>query len=116
MKKITLLFLFGLLNIALTIAQPVADFTMSSSSICELGDSILVTDISTGSPISRMWSVLPSGGVVITNATATSTYITFNNAGTFSVKLDVTDGAVTDSKSMLIRVNALPPRPDICMV
>lgn len=116
MKKITLLFLFGIFNISLVISQPIANFNMSASSICGLGYSIVVTDVSTGFPTSWLWSVTPSGGVVITDNIAANTSITFNNAGMFSIKLVVTNILGTDSISKIVNVYDLPVTPSICMV
>ena len=91
-------------------AVPIAAFSSDVTS----GDvplTVQFTDQSTGSPASWAWDFENDGTVDSTQQSPSHTYGT---AGTFSVKLTVTNGAGSDSetKAGLITVNASPTPPE----
>ena len=58
--------------------------------------------------LTYQWSG-PSG-VTFSNAAALATMVTFGSAGSFSLTLTVTDGALTASDGVNVTVNSLPPQ------
>ncbi|MGQ9863745.1 MAG: PKD domain-containing protein [Bacteroidia bacterium] len=94
--------------ITVTSCPPVAKFSMNVNAVCALSPtpptgaptSVTLTDISDlryQSFVSRTWTITPSTGVSISpSATASPVTITFNNPGTYSVQLTVTNTDGTD--------------------
>ncbi len=91
------------LDVQLYNGMPVADFT-ASDTLIEEDDSIIYTDNSFGSPVSRLW--IFEGGSPETS-TDTNPSIKYENKGTFDVTLIVTNGIGTDTlvKDDYITVN-----------
>jgi len=91
-------------------AAPVADFTASDTNPCE-GISIDLTDQSTETPTSWLWTATPSAGAVFTPSnTAQNPSITFANAGDYTISLEATNatGADTETKTDFITVIGVP--------
>ncbi len=65
---------------------PVSSFSVTSAPKC-VGSAVPFTDLSTNTPNAWSWSVLPSAGVVITNANSQNPTITFPNPGNYTVTL-----------------------------
>jgi PKD repeat protein len=90
-------------------ALPSADYTMSSSTICE-GESITFTDITTNNPFSWLWS-FPGGSPASSNVQ--NPVVTYNTAGSFNVTLTATNLNGNDFKSVNNQVTVLAaPKPD----
>ena len=85
---------------------PTAGFTVNDTSICA-GSSVTFTDQSAGSPTGRRWYF--SGGTPDTS-TAPDPVITYQQAGTYPVKLVVSNSTGTDSltKAGLVAVDPPP--------
>jgi PKD repeat protein len=62
------------------------------------GDSVLFTDLSTGSPVSWNWSF--PGGTPDTSALQHPGYVVYNAPGSYNVTLVVSDGISTDTLTM----------------
>ena len=93
-------------------AAPVAQFQVSESEVCPDVTTNL-TDQSTNTPTSWIWSASPSTGVVFSPSnTAQNPSISFSNAGTYDISLVVSNsgGTDTETKSKIISVidQALP--------
>jgi PKD repeat protein len=71
---------------------PVADFSGSSTNICE-GSTTSFTDLSTNSPTSWSWTF--TGGTP-SSSTAQNPTITYNTAGTYDVTLTATNASGSD--------------------
>jgi PKD repeat protein len=91
------------LDVQLYNGMPVADFT-ASDTLIEEDDSIIFTDNSFGSPLSRLW--IFEGGSPETS-TDTNPSIKYENNGTFDVTLIVSNGIGADTlvKDDYITVN-----------
>lgn len=83
-----------------------ATFTMQPS-IC-VGGSLTVT-ANTGTYVvsGYTWTSIP-GGVLFATPNASTTVVTFTNAGPYSVSLTAVSGGTTASYNQMITVNALP--------
>lgn len=79
---------------------PTANFTSSSSSVCE-GDAVNFTDASTGVPTSWDWDFGDGG----TSTTQSPSYV-FNTAGTYTVTMTATNTAGSDSYTTTVVVAA----------
>ena len=88
---------------------PVADFSASSTTICE-GDMVTFTNLSSGAPTSYSWS-FPGGSPV--SSTATDPVVTYSTPGTYQVELTATNtaGSDTETKTGYIVVNGIPSAP-----
>lgn len=87
---------------------PVTNFSVSSTVVCS-GDSILCTDLSTNAANGWAWSVTPSAGVVITNASSQNPKINFNTAGTYTVSLTASN--VAGPGNGFVQVVSVDPPP-----
>ncbi|KUK09960.1 MAG: PKD domain containing protein, partial [Clostridia bacterium 41_269] len=91
---------------------PVADFDMPSSA--EVGESVRITDQSydrDGKIVNWKWEVSPSTYSGTLSGSSGGT-LTFNQAGTYTIKLTVTDDdGATDSESKKIYVGKSEPEP-----
>ncbi|HIO72030.1 MAG TPA: PKD domain-containing protein [Flavobacteriales bacterium] len=87
-------------------SAPVADFTSSSTSICE-GATVSFTDQSTNTPTSWSWTF--AGGSP-GSSTAQNPSVTYNTAGNYAVTLTATNSSGSDTKTLTtyITVNASP--------
>ena len=92
------------------VPAPVADFVASNTSI-QTGQSITFTDLSTGTPTLWQWAF--EGGSPSTFEGQNPPAITYNSAGTFDVKLTVTNegGSDVEQKVNYITVTTTPPPP-----
>ena len=75
-----------------------ADFSGSPLTVC-VGESVLFTDASTGSPTSWDWTF--SGGSPGTYSGQTPPAITYNVAGTYDVSLTVSDGTTNNTEAKI---------------
>ncbi|WP_417600981.1 PKD domain-containing protein [Owenweeksia hongkongensis] len=77
---------------------PVADFGISTSTPCT-GQTATLSDSSTGNPTSWAWTITPSTFSYGTGSSASSQNpeVTFNTAGTYSIKLVVSNANGIDS-------------------
>lgn len=75
------------------LAKPVVDFVANSTSVA-LGSSIVFNDLTTGIPTSWNWTF--EGGTPASSTNKIQT-VTYNNAGTYSVKLVAKNELGTDS-------------------
>jgi PKD repeat protein len=119
MKKVILLYFFAFLSHLSSKAQfVIADFTASSTNICT-GQSVTFTNTSTAgggaNPINSWSWNFDFGGlggaVPSTASTAGPHTVTFNNAGTYLVRLTVSNGNETDTRNMAINVSVGNPVP-----
>ena len=62
-----------------------------------------------GSTLSVLWSVASGGAVMFANATALSTTATFGQAGTYTLRLTATDGALAAVDELTVIVQPEPP-------
>jgi len=87
-------------------AKPIAYFKGSPTTVCT-GASVAFTDTSHNSPTSWKWTF--TGGTPATSTSQNPT-IVYNTAGSYAVKLVVTNGSGSDSltKASYITVNATP--------
>jgi len=74
-----------------------ANFIANNTSI-EIGEQVIFTDLSTGSPTSWEWTFV--GGVPATHSGQTPPTIQYDNEGTYDVTLIVSDGTDTDTTTM----------------
>lgn len=80
-----------------------ADFTVSPSSVC-VGDTITLSDISLGNPISYLWV-----GQGVTGDTATEVSVTFNTGGIYDYTLYITSAICPpDSLTKQVFVHEYP--------
>ncbi len=86
--------------------RPVAKFGADKTTICA-GESVTFTDSSTNSPTALVWTF--QGGSPL-SSNASSPVVTFNTAGSYSVKLRATNANGSDSltKTAFIQVTAAP--------
>ncbi|HTN46155.1 MAG TPA: PKD domain-containing protein [Flavipsychrobacter sp.] len=105
MKRIIRAFLsfIALLYAVSIIAQPVANFTVSTKSGCAPLVGVLFTDASTGNPTSWSWTFSPGSP-----ATGTAITRNFITPGTYIVTLTVSNANGTSSKSDTITVYPNP--------
>jgi PKD repeat protein len=82
---------------------PTANFNMATSACA--GETVSCTNTSTNNPTTFLWTC--TGGTP-TSASTTNASFTFNNAGTYTVKLKVSNASGTDSITKSITVNAKP--------
>jgi len=85
---------------------PVADFSVSDSTICE-GTCVTFTDLSTNLPTSWNWTF--PGGMPATSIQQ-NPVVCYNVAGTYNVTLIATNGNGSDTitKTLFVTVNSLP--------
>ena len=83
---------------------PRADFSASKTSICA-GDTVYFTDKSTGNVNAWQWTF---SGAITSGSTQRNPMAVFNNPGTFSVTLRALSGALSDTKTINIKVNDFP--------
>ena len=90
-----------------------ANFSASQTETCS-GDSILFTSTSTGNNLSYSWYF--EGGNPSTSS-AVNPVIKYNNAGSFGVKLTISNGVIADSvtRPNYITVDQTPPAPVISL-
>lgn len=84
--------------------KPTAKFTLSKSNICA-GESILFSSVSDNYPTQFKWTF--PGGTPSTSV-KNAENVVFNTAGTYTVKLLVTNTAGTDSTTNTVTVSANP--------
>jgi PKD repeat protein len=84
--------------------KPVASFTKDKNSVC-LGDTVFYTNTSQGNFNSVKWDF--SGGHISTS-TASNPYVIYDSIGTFSTKLTVSNGSVSDDITSIITVRENP--------
>lgn len=77
---------------------PVADFGISNATPCT-GQTVILSDSSTGNPTSWAWTITPStfSFGVGSSASSQNPEVTFNTAGTYSIKLVVSNANGMDS-------------------
>lgn len=103
-------------NYTPTAQAPVANFTLSNSTICA-GQSVTFTDNSTNTPTSWSWTV--NGGTP-TTATTQNVTSTFANAGTYNITLIASNsaGSNTTTKTLTVVANptisVTPASPSVC--
>ena len=90
-------------------SKPSSSFTGPSSTCAT--QSIPFTDASTGSPTGWHWDVKPTTGVSINTYSIANPYITFNNAGTYTVTEAVTNNLGSDSTSFVVTVTTCTSIP-----
>ncbi len=79
-------------------SAPVADFSASSTTICE-GGSINFTDLSTNTPTSWSWTF--NGGTPNSSSDQNPGGIVFNTAGTYTIELTATNGSGNDTETKI---------------
>ncbi|MCP5104456.1 MAG: PKD domain-containing protein [bacterium] len=84
---------------------PVADFTPASTTIVK-GESVQFTDTSDNYPSSWLWTF--EGGTPATS-TDRNPIVTYNETGVYSVTLEVTNSAGSDTKTVTDCVTVNPP-------
>lgn len=89
--------------------NPVADFAASTiSGNCPL--TVDFSDLSTTSgSATYQWTIYVDGGSPITSTSQSPTGIVYNEQGSFSVELTVTDTCGTDTKTMQSYINVICP-------
>ena len=104
------------------IEPTVVDIAFDKSSLCE-GETVTVTNNSTGSGLTYNWSVSPAAGITISDATAAAPTITFaGGTGDFTVTATIGNGVCADETfTQVVKVGALPvitvdPIADACDV
>jgi len=88
------------------VTDPIAEFTLSDTVIC-LGDSITVTDISTGTNIYQ-WNWIFQNGTPETADSQGSHVINFTAAGIYDIMLQIQDENGTDDTIVTVTVTGLP--------
>jgi hypothetical protein len=84
-------------------------FTTSTNKVrVNLGDTVLLSDLSTQGPNAWSWSSSSSHVIFLGNTTDPTAYVTFDSVGTFDISLDATNSIGTGSltKSNYIEVGA----------
>jgi gliding motility-associated-like protein len=91
---------------------PTANFTASSTNICE-GDCIDLSDNSTGTNISN-WDWVLNGATPVSSSDQNPTNVCYSTAGTYDITLTVTDDNGTDDVTQSITVSSCvnPPVAD----
>jgi RHS repeat-associated protein len=108
-------------NVTVTVNQqnlaPSISISVDSTVITQPANAVHVTGTITddglpiGSTVTAQWSVVSSpAGVVFSNPNSANTTITFAAAGTYTLKLTASDGALSSSVTVNITVN--PPAPN----
>ena len=90
-----------------TIADPcsiTASYNTTATTICE-GDDITFTDNSSGAITSWDWTF--DGGTPNNSSTQGPHTIAFNTPGTYTISLEVSDGAATDDTTITVTVNPI---------
>ncbi len=84
----------------------VADFTSSSTTVCE-GETVTFTDASTGTSGATVYAWDFGAGATPASASTPGPHtVTFSNAGSINVTLDISEGAESDNSAEVITVNA----------
>ena len=93
-----------------TADELIADFE-ADTTLLYVGDSVLFTDLTIGTPTSWLWTF--EGGTPATFDGEEPPYIVYSEAGLWDVSLEVSDGTSTDELVMLeyIEVMELPDLP-----
>ncbi|PKQ69290.1 fibronectin type III domain-containing protein [Raineya orbicola] len=111
MKKLLLAVCFWALGIGAFAQMLVVDFNMSSTSIC-VGQSVTFTDASTAisTPAINSWSWNFDFGVLggaspSTASTQGPHTVTFNNSGVYIIRLEVSNGILTNSTTKVLNVS-----------
>lgn len=111
MKKLLLAVCFWALGIGAFAQMLVADFNMSSTSIC-VGQSVTFTDASTAisTPAINSWSWnFDFGGLGGASPSTASTQgphtVTFSNSGVYIIRLEVSNGILTNSTTKVLNVS-----------
>ena len=75
-----------------------------------LDGSITDDGLPIGAPINSLWTVVsaPGGTVTISNATLSSTFATFTNSGSYTLRLTANDTVSTNSADVTIIINRAP--------
>ncbi len=76
------------------VGSPTADFTASATNSCDVPLAVNFTDMSTGGPTSWAWDIDNNGSVDYTTQSPSHTY---SSAGTYTVKLAVTNTNGSDT-------------------
>ena len=85
------------------------DQTITMPASATLAGSVTDDGLPTGSTINKSWSILIGpGDVSFGNATALDTTAAFSSAGTYTLRLSATDGALSASDDVVITVNPAP--------
>ncbi len=81
-------------------AAPIADFSVSDSSICA-GAQVIFTDLSTNNPTSWNWAISPGTYLFVnsTSATSQNPEIQFTAAGTYDISLTSTNASGNDTET-----------------
>jgi len=103
--KHTLLFLSLLLNTAIWSQAPTANFTVSDDLLCA-GDCISITNNSSSNTLAYQWTF--TGATPSTYAGQNPGLICFNNSGTFTVSLTVTNTFGSNTATQTITVGQIP--------
>jgi PKD repeat protein len=88
-----------------------ADFTSNFTTITE-GNSVNFNDLSTGSPTTWAWTF--TGGTPASSTSQNPTNIVYNVAGTYAVKLKVTNASAQDSVTKSSYITVLPAGSQLC--
>jgi len=87
-----------------------SDQTITLPSAASLSGTATDDGLPTGSTLSRTWSMVNGpGNVTFASASAASTTATFSAAGSYTLRLSATDGALSASDDVIINVNATLP-------
>jgi len=87
------------------LGSPTASFTANKTIVC-VGQNIIFTNLSTGSPTLTTWTF--AGGTPSTS-TVSSPTVTYNTAGTYSVQLVATNATGSNTYSVLAYINVTSP-------
>lgn len=87
------------------VVSPTAAFIVDNSTVCE-GDCISFTDLSSGDPTSWLWTF--DGGTPHTSTEKNPSNICFDNAGTYSVTLQVKNSSGIDQIINPVNILDLP--------
>lgn len=97
----------GMTNIACPAGAPVADFSLSSTSLCA-GQTVSLTDLSTPSDSIIAWKYY-SAAATPTASTLQNGFLSFNSPGTYSISLMVnTSNSLAAVATKTIKVNPKP--------
>ena len=84
-------------------SAPVANFGVSNRAPC-IGQTVVLSDSTTGSPTSYAWTILPNTFSFVngTNSSSASPSVQFNSVGSYTVRLTVSNAQGTDTLTQIV--------------
>ena len=87
---------------------PLTSFSVASTNVCN-GAAVTFSDNSQNLPSNWSWSVTPSSGVVISSTSVPTPTLTFFSVGTYTVRMQASNGSGTGSITTQTIVVSAPP-------